>query len=107
MPTNTTVQLISAPWCKRCHLIKPEVKLYCEMAGATLTELNFDELEEGDPLKATVKALPTIMMRLTAPSPSPSPSPSHDWVSYAPADLEKWKAAILALIPVVTDSEDF
>jgi hypothetical protein len=101
MPTNinTTVQLISAPWCKRCHLIKPEVKRYCEMAGAVLTELNFDELEEGDPLKATVKALPTIMMRLSAPS--------QDWVSYAPADLEKWKVAILALIPVVTDSEDF
>lgn len=97
--TNTTVQLISAPWCKRCHLIKPEVKRYCEMAGAALTELNFDELEEGDPLKASVKALPTIMMRLTAPS--------SDWVSYAPADLEKWKAAILALIPVVTDNEDF
>jgi hypothetical protein len=86
MPTE--VQIISAAWCKRCHEIKPSVADLCVFAGAKLTVIDYDSLEDEDELKKTVKALPTVRMRS---------STEKGWVAYIPAELEKWKADVTAL----------
>ena len=75
------VQLISATWCKRCAVIKPEVEALCKTAGAKFTVIDYDELEDDDLVKRTVKALPTILMGGKA---------------YTPADLDAWREAIAA-----------
>lgn len=92
------VQIISAVWCKRCLTIKPEVEALCAMAGATLTKLDMDQLEEdGDPLFGEVKSLPTIRMKKSAEEP---------WVTYTAATLDEWKAAIVASASVMPNAED-
>lgn len=58
----TEVQLISAPWCKRCQVVKPEVAAHCVMSGATMTVVDYETMEEDE--KALIKSLPTIRMRL-------------------------------------------
>jgi hypothetical protein len=90
------VQIISATWCKRCHAIKPEVAALCVTAGATLTVVDYDELEDDDPVKKSVTALPTIRMRSEG-----------DWVSYTPADLDKWKTDVAALAAAPSNDTDF
>jgi thiol-disulfide isomerase/thioredoxin len=75
------VQLISASWCKRCAVIKPEVEALCKTAGAKFTVVDFDELEEDDPVKCAVTALPTILM---------------NGKTYTPAELDAWREAIAA-----------
>jgi thiol-disulfide isomerase/thioredoxin len=85
------VQIISAPWCKRCHIVKPEVAKFCGMNGVVLTEVDYEEMEEAE--KETVKSLPTIRMRV-------SPSP---WSAYTADTLEAWKTDIVKLSPVDTD----
>lgn len=75
------VQLISAAWCKRCAVIKPEVEALCKTAGALLSIIDFDDLEDDDLVKRTVKALPTILMGGKA---------------YTPAELDAWREAIAA-----------
>ena len=102
MPTETymnqealvvEVQIISAPWCKRCHVVKPEVAKYCGMNGAALTEVNYEEMDEGAE-KDGIKSLPTIRMRLPTVS---------EWSMYTADTLEKWKMDIMKLTPAVTD----
>jgi hypothetical protein len=91
------VQLITAEWCKRCHQIKPDVVATCAMTGASLGIVDYDELADDDPLKDAVEALPTIRMRT---------DPTAAWVSYVPANIEKWKEDIIALFdPVAMDVE--
>jgi thiol-disulfide isomerase/thioredoxin len=86
---TTEVQLISAAWCKRCHAIRPEVVKVCTIAGALLTYIDFDDLEEEDPLKKSVVSLPTIRMR-TGTSP---------WATWTAATYEDWKSAVVAAAP--------
>ena len=86
------VQIISAPWCKRCHIVKPEVAKFCGMNGASFTEVDYEEMEEIQ--KDTVKSLPTIRMRL---------SPSSPWSTYTADTLETWKTDIVKLSPADTD----
>ena len=89
------VRLISAAWCKRCAVIKPDVEALCKTAGATFTIVDFDELEEDDPVKRAVTALPTILM---------------DGKAYTPAELDAWRAAITAVavsVAVGAGDEDF
>jgi hypothetical protein len=87
------VQLISAVWCKRCAVIKPDVEALCKTAGATLTIVDFDELEEDNPVKRTVTALPTILMNGKA---------------YTPAELDAWQSAITAaVVASAVGSTDF
>ena len=81
----TTVEIISAPWCKRCHAIKPDVAKHCALAGATLTVVDYEEMEEAD--KANITSLPTIRMRL---------SPEAGWSVYNADTLEAWKVAIVS-----------
>lgn len=87
------VQIISAPWCKRCHTVKPEVAKFCSMNGAVFTVVDYDEMEDGAE-KDTVKSLPTIRMRLSS---------SALWSLYTADTLEAWKTDIVKLAPVDTD----
>ena len=91
----TEVQIISAPWCKRCHSIKPVVAEHCALGGATLTILDYDEMEEAD--KSLIKSLPTIRMRVG----------NSPWSTYVPAEIESWKSAMLSAATVPTTGEDF
>lgn len=84
------VQLISATWCKRCAVIKPEVEALCKTAGAKFTVLDYDELEDDDPVKRAVTALPTILMGGKA---------------YTPAELDAWREAITAAAVGVGDDD--
>jgi hypothetical protein len=94
----TSVQIISAPWCKRCQTVKPEVARYCSLAGATLSVVEYEEMEAAD--KDTVKSLPTIRMKSGA-------DPS--WSVYTTDTLEAWKTDIvkLASITAPTTATDF
>lgn len=92
------VQMISAPWCKRCAEMKPDILRTVNMAQAQFTYLNFDDLEDDDEAKLAVKALPTVRMRVD----------SGDWKVYPAGEVAAWKETILALVPVAPAAdEDF
>jgi hypothetical protein len=78
------VQLISAPWCKRCQTIKPDVTTLCAQSEAELTILNYDDLEEGSE-KAAVSSLPFIRMCV-----------SDKWKTYTAATFDEWKRDVAA-----------
>ena len=86
----TTVQYISAAWCKRCHVVKPDVVRYCTIAGADLTILDFEEMEEEE--KAKIASLPEIRMKN-----------GDDWVIFTSSQLEEWKTAITHTAVITTD----
>lgn len=91
--TSLTVQLISASWCKRCAVIKPEVESLCKAAGATFTVMDFDALDDDDPVKTAVTALPTIVMA---------------GKMYTPAELDAWRTVITAAaLTSIAGDEDF
>lgn len=79
----TEVQLISAPWCKRCTVVKPDVAAHCTMNGATLTIVDYEEMEETD--KADIKSLPTIRLRR---------GPTGAWSIYTADTLETFKTEL-------------
>ena len=92
-----TVELISAPWCKRCHAIKPDVAATCAMVGATIVMVNYDDLDETE--QATVTSLPTIRMRV---------GPDAAWTIWTANTLNEWKAAAMATASVgPSGDEDF
>ena len=74
------VQLISAPWCKRCQVVKPDVTAHCTMNGLTLTIVDYEEMSDEE--KATIKSLPTIRMRS---------GPLDTWSVYVTDTLESFK----------------
>jgi thiol-disulfide isomerase/thioredoxin len=78
MSKPTDVILISAPWCKRCHELKPEIAAMCAIAGRNLVLVDYDSLEDDDPQKKRVTSLPTILM---------------DGAVYTAATLDAWKTA--------------
>ncbi len=94
---TTEVVLVSATWCTRCKVIKPDVEALCRTAGATFSVVDYDNLEERDPVKEAVKALPTIRMRVG----------NSPWSTYVPAEIESWKSAMLSAATVPTTGEDF
>ncbi len=85
------VVLISAPWCKRCHVLKPDIAGLCAATGRTLTVVNFDELEDNDPVKVNVKSLPTVLM---------------DGKAYTATTIEEWKTAVVGSVKLGS-SDDF
>jgi hypothetical protein len=92
-----TVEIISAPWCKRCHTVKPEVAAICAMVGATLVYVEYDDLDETE--QATVTSLPTIRMRM---------SPDTSWNIWTANNLDEWKVAAMATASVApSGDEDF
>lgn len=76
------VELLTATWCKRCKEIKPVVQQTSAMAGATYREVDYDELEDDDPVKVAVKALPTIRVRMM--------TEGSEWRVFVPAELDAW-----------------
>jgi hypothetical protein len=92
------VQIISAPWCKRCGEIKPRVTELCRLAGAGLEEVNYDELEDDSALKASVTALPTIRMLVEG---------TGSWKTYTPRELSAWEDHITALAVAAQQDMDF
>jgi hypothetical protein len=86
------VQIISAPWCKRCKTIKPDVANTCTLSGVALTEVNYDEMVETD--KETIKSLPTIRVR---------PDPGKEWVVYTADTLDEFKSAMMTAAIADTD----
>jgi thiol-disulfide isomerase/thioredoxin len=94
---TTEVVLVSATWCARCKIIKPDVEALCKTTGATFTVVDYDDLEEDDPVKQAVKALPTIRMRCG----------DGAWSTYVPAELDAWKNAMISAAAVPTSGEDF
>ena len=82
------VQIVSAPWCKRCGEIKPRVAELCRLAGAQLEEVNDDDLEEESGLKASVTALPTIRTMVEREGGG------GVWATYTPKDLSVWEDAM-------------
>lgn len=88
----TTVQFISATWCKRCQLIRPDVMVTCNAAGLVFDYVDYDEIED-EALKASVTSLPTIRMRK-----------GESWSSWTAATLEDWKNTVLT-IPLVTEND--
>ncbi len=94
---TTEVVLVSATWCGRCKIIKPDVEALCKTTGATFTVVDYDELEEDDPIKVAVKALPTIRMRVGVSA----------WSTYVPTEIDAWKSAMISAAVVPTTGEDF
>ena len=84
------VVFISASWCKRCYSIKPEIAKVCALAGATLTFVNFDEMDDSD--KAEIRSLPTIRM---------------DGVAYTSDSVDTWKTNIYAKTTMSTTDTNF
>lgn len=98
MSANSEVVLVSAAWCKRCVELKPEIQRLCAATGLSFNIVDYDELDDDDPVKMAVKALPTIRMRATG---------STEWQNYRPTEIDVWKAAVTALPLAVTGDEDF
>jgi len=93
------VEFISAPWCKRCKTLRPEVEEVCHLAGAVFRYVNMDDLDDDDSLKMAVTALPTMRTRLTKTAP---------WVMWVPNDFDAWKITILgAAVVGVSEITDF
>jgi len=90
-----SIEMISAPWCKRCAELKPSALTTAIAAGLTLSYVNYDELEDGD-LKESVIALPTFRIKN-----------GETWTAYRAAQFEDWKKAVLSLVPMKTDGTDF
>lgn len=91
------VQMISASWCKRCGVIKPGVEQACKNAGAELKIIDYDELEDRDPIKNRVTALPTLIIGDK---------------TYKPADSEEWRevlaaSAVATAVAGTADDTDF
>ncbi len=95
MPVS--VEIISAPWCKRCHVVKPEVAAVCALIGATLEYVEYDYLDEEK--QTVVTSLPTIRMRVSSDA---------GWTIWTANTLDEWKAAAMATASVVpSGDEDF
>ncbi len=76
------VKLISAAWCTRCKELKPDVVATCAAVGATFSIVDFDDLEDDDPLKESIKSLPSLLFRKSA---------SGDWQLYGASAFDSWK----------------
>ena len=93
------VKLISATWCGRCKELKPNVAATCTTVGATFNIVDFDDLEEDDPLKESIKSLPSLLFRRVA---------GGDWQLYGASAFESWKQdAMAAVLSVGVADMDF
>jgi hypothetical protein len=97
MTAPVTVEIISAPWCKRCHIVKPAVAATCALVGARLTYVEFDDLDEA--AQASITSLPTIRMRIGADE--------NGWSIWTANTLDDWTTAIMATASVAPTDTDF
>ena len=89
------IQFVSASWCKACIKIKPDFITHCALLGVTPTWVDYDEIEEGE-FKASIKGLPTIMVRTTSV-----------WKHYVASEFDAWKleSASLALTTAIRGAD--
>jgi hypothetical protein len=78
------VKIVSAPWCKRCQIIKPEIQTHCAFQGVEPVWVNVDELEDSDEIKGLVASLPTLLVR----------TGSEAWQVFTFATFDAWKTAV-------------
>lgn len=90
MPLET--RFISAVWCKACVKIKEPFIAHCKAVGLEPTWLDYDTMNEEE--QATIKSLPTIMVREAGKS----------WTHYIASEFEDWKTAV-ALTALKTDGD--
>lgn len=76
------VKLISAAWCGRCKELKPDVVATCVAVDAAFSIVDFDDLDDDDPLKESVKSLPSLLFRRVA---------GGDWQLYGASSFDSWK----------------
>ena len=76
------VKLISATWCTRCKELKPDIVATCAAVGAAFSIVDFDDLDEDDPLKESIKSLPSLLFRTSA---------TGDWQLYGASVFDSWK----------------
>ena len=88
------VEVISAPWCARCKIIKPEVSTLCQAAGVPLTFVELDDMEEAD--KDTIKSLPTLRTYTAT-----------GVLIHTATTLEDWKALLQKQVTITTTGTDF
>jgi hypothetical protein len=93
MPSE--VRMITATWCKRCHTIKPDVVEACRFAGANLVFIDFDEIEEDNPLKG-VKSLPTMQILI-----------DKEWKSFSANEYSDWNALLMSQAVISPANDDF
>ena len=79
------------------------VQSTCAITGAAYREVDYDELDDTDPVKVAVKALPTIRVRMTGET---------SWRIFVPADLDAWRDFMMnrvafAAIPSASADLDF
>jgi thiol-disulfide isomerase/thioredoxin len=92
------VKVFSAPWCKRCNELKPEITTVCAATGVALTQVNVDEWDEDDMAAADIRSLPTIRMRVG----------EEAWVDYTAHTFAAWKEAVVATVSAApSGDEDF
>jgi hypothetical protein len=76
--------------------MKPDVINACKFAGANLSFIDFDELEEEDPLKG-VKSLPTLQLMV-----------DKEWKSFGATEYAAWGEALLSQVVLTpSNNEDF
>jgi hypothetical protein len=69
------------------------------MAGARFAVVDYDELDDCDPVKNSVTALPMIRMRRGGTD--------APWEAYTPAEMAVWKEALMGSVSAPTSGEDF
>jgi len=59
------------------------------MVGAHLTYVDYDDMDEDDPVRKDIASLPTIRMRIG----------DGAWTVWTAATYEDWKTAVVAAAP--------
>jgi hypothetical protein len=75
--------------------MKPDVVADCLIAGATLSYVDYDELEEDSPLKA-ITTLPTFQIRS-----------GTEWKSFSANDYSSWKDFLMSQAVTSLHTNDF
>jgi hypothetical protein len=83
-PAIVAVEYVSASWCKRCHELKPLMTTVCAVSGVKPTMIDYDALDDDDPVRAAVTSLPMIRMRIN----------NGNWLLYTAAQFDDWTAKI-------------
>lgn len=75
--------------------MKPDVVADCLIAGATLSYVDYDELEEDSPLKA-ITSLPTFQILV-----------GTKWNSFSANEYSAWKDILMSQAVVSLQANDF
>ncbi len=71
----------------------------CAAVGAAFSIVDFDDLDDEDPLKESIKSLPSLLFRKSA---------SGDWQLYSASAFDHWKQdATTAAVAVGISDMDF